>query len=265
MQWLTRILKSIAVPVVPPPSYGAFHLCFFFGGLVICALVAWRLKKTDERQNKRVLLFVGIFLLSLELFKQVFQYIAIGYERYPFGIFPFHLCSTPMYLCILAGLIRPGKLQNALQNYVGTFGFIGGFIAFFEPSGLLHDYWVETLHSMIWHMLLIFLGFYHFAARRVARQKGEFKGAVGVFLILCCIAFAFNVLFYHASGGTINMFFIGPAHSSIVVFSDISMRFGWYVSTPLLIGCMILAAYLIYLANQRRRQADSPLSPAISH
>ena len=243
-----------------PKAYGPFHLTFFLAGLAVSIFLARLLRNSNEKQNRRVLLVSGLLLLTFEIYKQLFQYYAIGYERYPFGIFPFHICSTPMYLCLVAALIPSGRFQRALFNYIGTFGFIGGFISWFEPSGLSHGYWVQTLHSYIWHMILIFVGLHLGFSGRVAANKKDFRDAAIVFVGLCCAAFAVNLLFWNTSGGTINMFFVGPANSSLIVFKDISQRFGWYVNTPLYMGSMIFAAFIVHTIYRKRNQTKLTLA-----
>ncbi len=251
MQTIIHFLKSTAIPMQEPKAYGAFHLLFWIIGTALAILAAYWLRNTTDRQNRRVLLVVGFFLLIAEIYKQAFQYYAIGYTTYPFGIFPFHICSTPMYLSMIAGVLKPGRLQDALQNYIGTFGFAAGFIAFVEPSGLTQAYWPQTLHSFVWHILLVFLGVYLSFSGRVGRKRGDFKPAFFVYLSLCAVALVLDFAFYNVSNGTMNMFFIGPAGSSLIVFSDISKLLGWYVNTPLFIGCMTLGAFLVYWPNRR--------------
>ena len=43
------------------------------------------------------------------------------------------------------------------------------------------------------------------------------------------------------------MFFVGPAKSSLIVFSWIAENLGWYVSTALYIPVVCLGAFLIFL------------------
>lgn len=74
---------------------------------------------------------------------------------------------------------------------------------------------------------------------------------VGLFLMLCGVAFCINLAFFRESGGTINMFFVGPANNSIIVFRDIASRFGWYSATALYIPCVCFGAWLVYIAVRR--------------
>ena len=87
----------------------------------------------------------------------------------------------------------------------------------------------------------------------------DFGSASITLLALCLAAFLLNLAFWKASGGTMNMFFVGPANSSLIVFKDISRAAGWYVSTALYIPVVVLGGFLIFLPfwawNRKRSRA----------
>ncbi len=235
-----------------PPAYGAFHLTFFFVGLAVCFLIAFLLRKTGEKGNRAVLLTCGIFLLLTEVYKQLFYYYVVNVNQhgvcgYQWWIFPFQLCSVPMYLCIIAPLLPKGKVQNAMYNFMLAFNLMSGFISFMEPSGLVHEYWTLTLHAFIWHMSLVFIGLYLGFSRRAALKKSDYKGAVITFTVCCTIAFILNCALWNVTGGSMNNFYIGPANSPIIVFKSFCEWFGWYVNTPIYIACLCIAAFVFFL------------------
>ena len=120
-------------------------------------------------------------------------------------------------------------------------------MAFIEPSGITHPYWTLTIHAYVWHMMLIFIGVYLIMSGHFAKTKKDFLRATVTFLALCVVAFAINLIFWDESGGTINMFFIGPRNSSLFFFKGVAKKFGWYISTLLYIPVVTLGAYLLYL------------------
>ena len=65
--------------------------------------------------------------------------------------------------------------------------------------------------------------------------------------ILSAVAFCLNCALWNVSDGTINMFYVGPRISSIIVFKQIATSFGWYVNTPIYMFCLCLAAFLFFL------------------
>lgn len=245
-QWITATNWQIPTP----KAYGVFHLSFTLIGFLVCGLLAYRLRNISQKASRRLLIGIGVFLMATEVYKQLLYCLVIHESGYPWGIFPFQLCSVPMYLCIIAPLLKPGKLQGSLYTFMMLYNLLGGAISFAEPSGLLHSYATLTAHAMIWHMLLVFVGLYLMFSGLGGRTMLDYRRSTVVFLALCLIAFTINLVFRDVSGGSINMFFIGPSNSSIVVFKQISERFGWYVSTALYIPAICLGAYLILLVIQ---------------
>lgn len=245
--WLDKTFSATAWAMETPKAYGLFHLSFMLIGFAICGLAAWRLRHASEKVNKIILLSVGIFLAVSEVYKQLFYYFYMNENTYAWWIFPFQLCSVPMYLCIIAPLLKPGKLQKAMYSFMMIYNLLGGAISFAEPSGLLHPYWTLTIHALIWHMLLVFVGLYLCFSGRGGHTAKDYRLASVAFICLCGIAFLINLLLWDVSEGTINMFFVGPRNSSLAVFSWIAETFGWYVSTALYIPAVCLGAYIIFL------------------
>ncbi len=255
LTWLTGVLQATALPMTPPSAYGAFHLTFALVGFGLSLFLAWRLRNIGEKKGRVLLFCVGGFLLCCELYKQLFYTFCIGEWGYKWWIFPFQLCSVPMYLCLIAPLLKPGRVSKAMYNFMMIYNLLGGFITFFEPSGINLSYWGLTLHAYTWHMTLVFVGLFLRFAGFGGRRMQDYWMASATFVALCAIAFCINVLLRDVSGGDINMFFVGPANSSLVVFKDIAERFGWYASTLLYIPAVCLGAYLIFLPVHLREKA----------
>lgn len=248
MDYLYRLLSLTAWKIDPPKAYGVFHISFFVIGVLICIFAAYKLRNISDRGNKILLLTLGGYLIVCEIYKQLFYFFIIKQGvGYSWGDFPFHLCSVPMYLCILVPLLKPGKLQKSLCSFLMLYNFLSGGIAFAEPSGLLHPYATITAHSMIWHMLLVFIGLYLLFSGRGGFELCDYWSATKVFFVLCVIAFSLNLSFWDISNGQINAFFIGPRNSSLIVFKQISEAFGWYFSTLLYIPAVCLGSYIIFL------------------
>ena len=256
---LDKLLEATAWKMTPPPAYGGFHLSFTFIGIAICVFLAYKLRNLSERGHKTVLGCVGAVLILTEIYKQLFYCFYMSNNSYVWWIFPFQLCSVPMYLCIIAIFLKTGPFRNGIYGFMTTYNLLGGLMAFIEPSGITHSYWTLTLHAYIWHMLLIFIGIYLIVSGHFAKTRKDYCHATLTFLALCAVAFSINLIFRDVSGGSINMFFVGPSNSSLAVFKDISKRFGWYVSTALYIPTVMLGAFLVFLpahiyANKKAKQ-----------
>jgi len=244
------LMEQTAWAMTPPAAYGVFHLSFTFIGIAACCGLAWKCKNLGEKGNRRLLLGMGIFLILTEVYKQLFYYYYIGNQAYQWWIFPFQLCSIPMYLCVIAPWVKSRKIQQALYDFMLVYNLLGVLMAFIEPSGIIHEYLTLTLHAFIWHMTLIFIGFYLGISGRAGRENHNYINATKIFLILCVMAFCINLIFRRISDGSINMFFVGPSNSPLVIFSSISEHFGWWLSTLLYIPVVSLGAFLIFKSYQ---------------
>lgn len=244
--WLEELMAATAWEMTRPKPYGAFHLIFVFVGLALSAFLAWKLRNADEKTNRRLLLTIGITLMVSEVYRQLFYCLHVGKGEFQWWAFPFQLCDMPMYLCVIAPLLKRGKVQQGMYNFMVAYNLLGGFMALVEPSGLTHEYITLTFHAFCWHILLVFIGLYLALSNRAGAKMKDYWSATATFLVLCCVAFGINVALRGVSNGTINMFFVGPSNSSLVVFKDISKRFGWYVSTLVYIPAVCLGAFLVF-------------------
>ena len=123
----------------------------------------------------------------------IFLYYVVNQEKYDWWYFPFQLCSLPMYFCLLLPLVKNRKLQLIILTFMQDFNLLGGIMALAEPSGLLHPYWFLTMHGLLWHILLIFIGlFIGFSHESDSSFTGYIR-TLPLFLLCCGIATLINV------------------------------------------------------------------------
>ena len=246
------LLALTAWEMEKPKAYEGFHLTFLIGGLLICVLLAWLLRKASERTNNILLFFIGFFLLGCEVYKQLFYTYYIGHGSYQWWIFPFQLCSVPMYLCLILPFIKNQRIKQALYTFLATYNLVGGFISLFEPSGLCHEYVTLTLHAFIWHLMLVFLGFYLIGSGRAARKFKEFLPAIGVFVCMCAIAQIINIVFRDKE---IKMFYISPYYSTpLAVFKNIEAATNWFVNMVVYLFALCLGAFAFFVIGMYLRK-----------
>lgn len=168
MSFFEYLLRLTSWPMTPPVLYGPFHLIAAFGGSAIAILAAWRFSSinncnTNNRDNRRsfdqIMLVSGVILLIGELYKQLMNFYIVNNHAYDWWIFPFQLCSLPLYLCPLLILIHNEKRHRILCTFLLDFNMMGAVATFIDPSGIFHPYWTLTLHGVLWHLMLIFVGF----------------------------------------------------------------------------------------------------------
>lgn len=251
IQSMDAFFESIAFPMEPIPAYGVFHILYTLIGFCLCGFTAWKLRRVPDLAAEWILFTVGLFLTISEVFKQLFYFFVIEDNAYSWGDFPFQLCSVPMYLCLIAPWLKPGKVQRGMYSFMVLYNLLGGAISFAEPSGLLLDHWFLTLHALVWHMLLVFIGLFICFSGRGGNRRSDYWPATWTFIALCGVAFGLNCFVQFGLGEHMNMFFVGPGNSPIVVFKQFSEWFGWYINTPIYIFAVCLGAYLICRIMER--------------
>lgn len=244
---LDAFFESIAWPMDPLPAYGAFHILYTLIGFTVCGTAAWKLRNVSNKCANTILFITGLVLILSEIFKQFFYYFVMKDNCYSWGDFPFQLCSIPMYMCLIVPWLKPGKFQRGMYSFMVLYNLLGGAISFTEPSGLLLDHWFLTIHALVWHMLLVFIGLFICFSKRGGNEPTDYKYATWTFIGLCGIAFALNSFVQIILGEEMNMFFVGPGNSPIIVFKQFSEWFGWYINTPIYIFAVCLGAYIVFL------------------
>lgn len=239
-------------PMERPDAWGTFHTLFFILGIPAAIISAYLLRKLSENAERRLFFGIGIALVLSEIFKQL-AYTAIE-GAYRFDLIPFQLCSIPMYLCIIIALIPDGRISRAMRMFIATFGLMGGMASYLFPGTMCRDWLELTLHSFLWHLALIFLGFYIFFSRNTEYKRAEFFGSEILYLSLCCIAFTINIICLDSPGADVNMFYIGPKPSTLPICRDITARFGVAVNSLIYIASLSLCAFLIFLTEKRVRK-----------
>lgn len=231
--------------MTPPKPYGLFHILFVLIGFTASIVGAWFLRKTNGKQNRIVLLSIGLFLIVTEIYKQLFYYLVVHDHSYQMSIFPFQVCSVPMYLCVVCACVKNEKFNTVLYNFLFAFNFLGGAIAFTEPSGLNHPYWTLTLHAYVWHVVLVFMGFYLLFSGRVANRWIDYFKSLPVLGACALLAQIFNISFHKY--GKITMFFISPYYSNDLAFFDNFYKTnGWVANMFLFLFALMLGSAVIY-------------------
>ena len=106
-----------------------------------------------------IIFFVcGILMLCSEVWKQFTLTFVMGGGSYNWWYFPFQLCSIPMYVLLAYPWLRRGNVRRALLMFLMCYCLLGGIAVFADTSGLHYPLKALTVHSYLWHILLIILG-----------------------------------------------------------------------------------------------------------
>ena len=253
MSFFEKILEVLDAKMVRPEAWGWFHLLFWGLSIGSAVLLCVLHKKEKSDRVRKVVLTVAIIVILLEIYKQInysFSYgngISFDYQWY---IFPFQFCSTPMYIGLLAGIIKKGKVHDALCAYLATYAMFAGLITMAIPN----DIYIETvginIQTSICHGSMITVAIYLFYTGYVKPQHKTILKAMPVFACTMGIAMIMNEIAYHCGlEETFNMFYISPHQApSLLVYSDVHNAVPFPFCTIIYFLGFSLAAYLILLA-----------------
>lgn len=240
LAWLR--LSGWRMPVLRP--YGIVHLLLLFVLTPLVVALAWRLRKCSEKTIRWILFGIGIALIVTEIYKQLFlTYVVEG--TYCYADFPFQLCSMPMYLCPLL-LVMKDQTKKVCDTFLATFNLLGGIVALLEPSASFYPYVTMTIHSVLWHQALIFIGCLLWFSGLCRWNPPVFRKAVFLYLLFCAIAYSLNAALMKPSEGAMNLYFIGPGPAPVIVLDWVSAHWGPLPETILMILVTILGSSILW-------------------
>lgn len=199
-----------------PKPWGAWHLVSLGLTIALSIVLGICLRKMGNKGLRIFLISVSSVLILIEIIKQFVYTIHINDGvvtwDYAWYMFPFHFCSLAMYIGLIAGIIKPGKVQDYLLSFLVTFGIFGGLIVMFVPSQVLCYIKFVNVQTMLHHGSMIVVATVILSGRHVKLNiKTLLKGSV-VYLICLTLGLTANILseVVFAIQEEFNMFFISP-------------------------------------------------------
>ncbi|MBE5982655.1 MAG: hypothetical protein E7248_05045 [Paenibacillaceae bacterium] len=240
------ILIKTAWPMTPPAPYSFFHLFFVSAGLIFVVFLSYyTTRKIKNNQIPGLLFLCGIVLAVSECYKQLFLYYVVNDQTYNWWYFPFQLCSLPMYFCLVLPFVPSAGKKTVLYTFMQDFNLLGGIMALAEPSGLFHPYWVLTIHGLIWHLLLIYIGLVIAFSRCSDTTTRGFIRTLPLFFVCCIVASIINRTAKPL--GQADMFYISPYYPSAqIVFHDIAIKYGISIGNALYLAVTCLGGFIFH-------------------
>lgn len=254
MNFWQSLLAFLDASMETPTTFGWFHVMW-----LAITFLAWipllRFPKQQSRDHvRRVILVTALIVIVLEVYKQInynFSYSdGIAFD-YRWQFFPFQFCSTPMYIGLLAGLIKKGKLHDSLCAYLATYAVFAGTAVMIYPGDVFTKAIGINIQTMICHGSMITIGIYLFATSYVKMRHKTILKAMPVFAVMVGMAAVMNEIGNItglAEEHSFNMFYISPyCDPHLPVYSEVQkvVPFPW--SLVIYILGFSAAAYLILL------------------
>lgn len=254
MEFLQNILEVMDRQMKTPQLLGWFHIVSLLAVVLVTIGLCYHHRNDSEKRVRTLVLVTAIIVTVAEIYKQInysFSYTdGIEYD-YQWYAFPFQFCSTPMYVGLLAGILRKGKLQDALYAYLATFAVFAGASVMVYPGDVFVGTIGINIQSMICHGSMICVGVYLFYTGAVKLEHRTLLKAMAVFACTVSIAAFLNEIAYWTGlleRETFNMFFISRhCDPSLPVYSLVQPLVPYPLSLVIYIVGFTLASYLILL------------------
>lgn len=248
------ILAFLDSSMETPLPYGWFHLLWFALSFLALIPLCRYPKNPSDAHVRRVVWITALVVAVLEVYKQInytFSYengIAADYQWYAF---PFQFCSTPMYVGLLAGIIKKGKVHESLCAYLATYAMFAGLSVMVYPTSVFISTIGINIQTMICHGSMITVGIYLFYSGYVPLKHKTILKALPVFAVNVGIAVVLNEI-AHVTGllerETFNMFFVSPyCEPHLPVYSLVQRLVPFPICLLVYIMGFTAAAYLVLL------------------
>ncbi len=208
------ILAILDQRMTRPTLYGWYHLLCL--GIVILLSLFFVLvgKKMTAKSVNGVLKCAAITLLLFEVYKQLNYSYNVSEDTwgYQWYAFPFQFCSTPMYVMLLAGCLKKGKLRNCLCSFLATYGLFAGTAVMLYPGDVFISTIGINIQTMVHHGMMVVIGVMMYASGSAKFSHSTIFKGLPIFACLVGLALGMNALYhqYGPADQTFNMFYISP-------------------------------------------------------
>ncbi len=255
MTFFEKLLRLMDTQMQTPVPYGWFHLLFFIFSVAVTIWICLRRKKDSPERVRRVVLITSIIVILLEIYKQI--NFSLSYENhtiafdYAWYAFPWQFCSTPMYIGLLVGITKKGKLHECACAYLATYAVFAGLSVMLYPISVFIGTIGVNIQTMICHGAMLPIGAYLFASGHVKTEHKTLLKALPVFIAVVLIAVISNEIAYQTNlleTDNFNMFYISPycePHLPVYSWVQEIVPFPWCLMVYVL--GFTTAAYIILL------------------
>lgn len=228
MNWFEKFIYTLQYEVEEPQVFGKFHITCVAIVAVLVAVVVMARKKISKNAINATMLTMGIVLLLSEILKQCIHSMdvvdGVAEWEYAWRTFPFQFCSVPMYLYIIAGILKKGRVYNTILCFLATYALFGGGVVMVYPSTVLSSTLFLSIHTMIWHGAILIIGAMLLATKAVELKFKTVLKACLIFVAVIIVAEAMNFTwhFFGDPDKTFSMLYISPYYKcDIPVLHDI--------------------------------------------
>ena len=255
MSFVEKLIVFLNTSGEKPTVFGMYHIVSLVIIAAIIAALCVFAKNSSKKAVVNTVLFTAVAVIILEIYKQINYTFrmedGVLITDYQWYAFPFQFCSTPMYVGLLAGLVKKGKLHDSLCAYLATFAIFAGLAVMLVPGDVFIEILGVNVQTMICHGSMLTIGIYLYATGHVKLSHKTILKALPVFAITVGMAMIMNEVFYRSGivgEEAFNMFYISPYFENFLpIYSDIHRAVPAPWNIVIYIAGFTAAAYVMLL------------------
>ncbi len=258
MDFWISILTFLRAEMATPAPYGWYHLLWMGITAGMTVLLCTRYRYCSAETVKKVVFGVAAVLAILEVYKQVVLTFTVKgstiVASYRWHAFPWQFCSTPMYMGLLTGVFRKGKIRDALYACLATYSVFAGLCVMLCPGDVFMNLIGINIQTMLCHSSMIVLGIWLMASGVVPmRSATVWKGST-VFLTGLTVAVILNEVVWSSGilgDQVFNMFYVSPHFpGTLAVYRVVQQWVPYPWCLLVYIAVFTLAAFLVLLCTR---------------
>ena len=192
-------------------DYGSvMQYVYLVGSLFLIIILLLLFRKSSKDKVLKIIRFISVFLalfyISKTIWETVYDIKISG--SFNLGLLPFDTCSIVMYAGLLAGFSK-GKLKKMAECWLATGCIVGGLGAMITLNAFKYYPFFSfgAFYSMIWHFLMVFLGFLLIKTNYVEMKYSTiicgflFHLIISLIIIPMDFIYNFDFMMYHNLGG----------------------------------------------------------------
>lgn len=260
MELWQGFLQFLNTQVAEPASYGYYHLMWLAIVAAATIFMVFIGPKHSHKQVTNVVLTTAIIVAVLEILKQINYTFGDGSSApsYQWYAFPFQFCSTPLYIGLLAGAIRRGRIHDCLCAYLATYAVFAGLAVMIYPNDAYTETGFINFQTMICHGSMVVIGGYLLGSGHVKLKFTTVLKAMPVFAVCVSLAALMNEAAYRVGlleNHNFNMFFISPyLECTLPVYSLVHNSVPFPVNLIIyILGFTVAAGLILLLAMLLRK------------
>ena len=229
MNFFEGIIRILDLRMKEPELYGWFHIICLAVMVGVTVTLCKYGKKHSSEQVIKVIFRTAIVVTMLEIYKQINYTFTIEEGKivsdYLWYAFPWQFCSMPMYVGLLCGIVRKGRIHDSFCAFLATYSTFAGMAVMLYPDSVFIEVIGINVQTMVCHGSMVMIGVYLLYTDYVKIELKTLVQALPVFITGISAAMIMNELAYRAGlleTDQFNMFMISPyLESTLPVYSAV--------------------------------------------